>query len=74
MMPSNSPSGSSRSLQSFPLIVVLIASGLLFKQEELVGMVVTQLASSAMSVVSLSTGIALYGLIMSREDAAKQVG
>ena len=53
-----------------PLIAVLIACSLLFEPSDLVGLVVTQLATSAMSVISLATGVAIFGLIVSRSGAA----
>lgn len=53
-----------------PLIAVLIAVSMIFEEGDLVRLVVTQLASSAMSAISLATGVALYGLIVGRRMAA----
>lgn len=47
-----------------PLIVVLIASGMLFDPTDPIGIGVTQLATSGTSVVTQSMGVALYGLIV----------
>ena len=50
-------------------VVVMIAAGSLFEQGALVGMVVSQIASSALSLMVLSLGVAVYGLMMAREAA-----
>jgi hypothetical protein len=52
-------------------IVVLIAAGVFFEDGDLVGMVVSQLASSAISVILLGMGVALYGLIVGGEQEAR---
>lgn len=49
-----------------PLIAVIIACSVLFEKDDMIGIVVTQLASSATSIVSLGMGVALYGLIAAR--------
>ena len=45
-------------------IAIIIAAGSMFEREDIVGIVITQLASSATTVVSLSIGVALYGLLV----------
>jgi hypothetical protein len=52
-----------------PLIAVLIAAGAFFEEGNLVGMVVSQLATSGISLVYPATGVAICGLILSREAA-----
>ena len=52
-------------------IVVLIAARAFFGQENLTGIVISQIASSAISVVSLSWNVALYGLIVGKPDRAE---
>jgi predicted permease len=51
-------------------IVVMIAAGVLFAPENLVGIVIAQLATSALSLILLAMGVALYGLIMGRDGVA----
>jgi hypothetical protein len=46
------------------LIAAVIASSVMLDQTGVVGIVVTQLASSAMTVMSLAMRVALYGLIV----------
>ncbi len=48
-------------------IAVIIAVRMLFEQDHLVGMVVAEIASGAISLVLMAMGVALYGLIMGRE-------
>jgi hypothetical protein len=45
-------------------IAVVIAGTALFEKTDLIGIVVTQAGSSAISAVSLAMGVALYGLIV----------
>jgi hypothetical protein len=51
-------------------IVVMIAAGIFFAPENLVGIVIAQLATSALSLILLAMGVALYGLIMGRDGVA----
>jgi hypothetical protein len=51
-------------------IVVIIATGVFFGQENLAGIVIAQLATSALSLILLAMGVALYGLIMGRDGVA----
>ena len=51
-------------------IAILITCGVLFKPEDLVGIAVSQLATSALSIVSAAMGVALYGLIETAGDGA----
>ncbi len=53
-----------------PLIAILIACSVMFEKENLIGIVVTQIATSATSVVSLAMGVALYGLIVGARGVA----
>lgn len=53
-----------------PLIAVMIAAGAFFEEGNLVGMVVSQLATSGISLVLPAMGVAICGLILSREAAA----
>lgn len=46
-----------------PLIAVVIACAMLFERDDLVGMIASQLATSAMSGLGIAMGVALYGLI-----------
>jgi hypothetical protein len=50
-------------------IVVIIATGVFFGQENLAGIVIAQLATSALSLILLAMGVALYGLIVGRDGA-----
>lgn len=52
------------------LIAVVIASSVFFDQASPAGIVITQLASSAITVVSLAMGVALYGMFESARIAA----
>lgn len=52
-------------------IAILIASSLLFEPEDLVGIIVSQLATTALSLVSAAMGVALYGLIETASDNAR---
>lgn len=54
-----------------PLVVIMILSGVFFGQENAVGIVVSELATSAMSVVSTGVGVAIYGLISGGEREAQ---
>jgi len=54
-------------------VIVLIGARALFGQEALTGIIVSQLASSTLSVVSLAWNVAIYGLIVSRDGAAEPV-
>ncbi len=47
-----------------PLIAVIIAVGAFFEEGNLVGMVISQIASSGITAVFLAMGVALYGLIV----------
>ena len=51
-------------------IAVIIAAGSFFGEGSLAGLVVTQLATSAISMVLLAMGTALYGLIVGKGAAA----
>jgi len=51
-------------------IAILITCSVLFKPEDLVGIAVSQLATSALSIVSAAMGVALYGLIETARDGA----
>ncbi len=51
-------------------VAILIACGILFDPADPLGIVVTQLATSATSLVSLAAGVALYGLIGGATGAA----
>jgi hypothetical protein len=51
-----------------PPIVVMIAAGIFFAPENLVGIVIAQLATSAVSLILLAMGVALYGLIVGNES------
>lgn len=53
-----------------PLIVVIVACGLLFERADPIGIVVGQIATSAISVVTAAMGVALYGMIESWKAAA----
>ena len=53
-----------------PLIVVIVACGILFDPADPVGIGVAQLATSATSVVTQTMGVALYGLIVGSPAAA----
>jgi hypothetical protein len=55
---------------ALPLLAVVIACAILFDPADPIGIVITQLASSAMSVVSLAMGVAVYGLIVGKESQA----
>jgi hypothetical protein len=57
-----------------PLIAVVIAAGAFFEEGNLVGMAVSQLASSAITAVFLAMGVALYGLIVNSGAAATPPG
>jgi hypothetical protein len=52
-------------------IAVLIAAGSFFEEGDPVGLTISQLASSAISVISLSMGVALYGMIVGGEQEAR---
>jgi len=52
------------------LLAIIIACSLLFERENIAGIVISQLATSATSVVSLAMGVALYGLIVGGKDVA----
>jgi len=54
-------------------VIVLIGARSLFGQEALAGIIISQLASSTMSVVILAWNVAIYGLIVGREAAAEPV-
>lgn len=47
-----------------PMIAVIVAVSVLFEEGNLVGMAVSQVASSAITAVFLAMGVALYGLIV----------
>jgi hypothetical protein len=47
-----------------PMIAVIIAVSVFFEEGNLVGMVVSQIATSGISAVFLAMGVALYGLIV----------
>lgn len=57
-----------------PLIVVIIACGVLFDPADPIGIGVSQLATSATSVVTQTMGVALYGLIVGSPAAAGPAG
>jgi hypothetical protein len=50
-----------------PLIAVIVAVGAFFEDGNLVGMVVSQIATSGITAVFLAMGVALYGLIAGSE-------
>jgi len=52
------------------LIAVVIACSVLFDSADLIGIVVAQLATSAISVLSAAMGVALYGLLVGRSADA----
>ena len=52
-----------------PLIVMVILAGVLFDPEGVVGIGISQLATSAISLVSIAMGVALYGLMGGVRDA-----
>jgi len=52
-------------------IAVVIAGGAFFEDGDLVGITVSQLASSAITVITLSMGVALYGLIVGAGQEAR---
>lgn len=47
-----------------PLIATLIAAAILLDQESVIGIAIGQLATSAISLVSVATSVALYGMIV----------
>lgn len=49
-------------------LAIVIAATLLFEKTDIVGIVVSQVGSSAMSATSLALGVALYGLIVGTGD------
>ena len=51
-------------------LAIVIAATLLFEKTDIVGIVVGQVGSSAMSATSLALGVALYGLIVGTGEAA----
>ncbi|KRA82674.1 hypothetical protein ASD76_00835 [Altererythrobacter sp. Root672] len=53
-----------------PLLAVLIACAMLFDPADPIGIVITQLATSATSVVSAAMGVAVFGLIVGKEQVA----
>jgi len=53
-------------------VIVLIGARSVFGQEDLIGIIVSQIASSTLSVVSLAWNVAIYGLIAGRENAAAE--
>jgi hypothetical protein len=53
------------------LIGVSIFAGLSFEEDDPVGIVVSQLASSATSLIGIAMGVALYGLIVAGSSATK---
>jgi predicted permease len=53
------------------LIAVSIFAGLSFEEDDPVGIVVSQLASSATSLIGIAMGVALYGLIVAGRSATK---
>jgi hypothetical protein len=55
-------------------IAIVIASTVMFGQESPVGIVVSQLLSSAMSALGLAMGVALYGLMEGHRTAADAFG
>jgi hypothetical protein len=55
-------------------IAVMIAVGAFFEQGNLVRMIVSELATSAISLIFLSMGVALYGLIVGQESVAGTFG
>lgn len=54
-----------------PLVVILILASVFFGSETVVGIVVTELATSAMTVVSTGVGVAIYGLMTGGEREAQ---
>ena len=53
-------------------VIVLISARSVFGQEALTGIIVSQIASSLISVVSLAWNVAIYGLIAGGENAAAE--
>jgi len=51
-------------------LAIVIAATVLFEKTDIVGIVIGQVGSSAMSAVSLALGVALYGLIVGTGEAA----
>ena len=51
-------------------IAIVIACSVFFEKTDVVGIVVSQLASSAMSVIAAAMGVALYALIVVARSAA----
>jgi hypothetical protein len=52
-------------------VVVLIAARSFFGQEALIGIVISQIASSLISVISLAWNVAMYGLIVGKSEQAE---
>lgn len=56
-----------------PAIAVIVAVRAFFEETNLVGMAVSQLASSGITAVFLAMGVALYGLIVGGSEASASV-
>jgi hypothetical protein len=54
-------------------VVVLIIARSFFGQENLAGIVIAQICSSAISVISLAWNVALYGLIVGKPEQTAEV-
>ena len=51
-------------------IAISVVAGIMFEKDDLVGIVVSQLASSVSSLLSLSMSVALYGMIVGAPKSA----
>jgi membrane-anchored glycerophosphoryl diester phosphodiesterase (GDPDase) len=54
-------------------IAISVVAGIMFAKDDLVGIVVSQLASSVSSLLSLSMSVALYGMIVGAPKSADAV-
>ena len=55
-----------------PVVVMIVARSYL-GQEAIAGIIISQLASSALSVLSLASNVAIYGLIVGKPEQTAEV-